>query len=256
MSGDELQRPRQFEHENAWLKRALAEGMLDTRISKEQNAKNGGAAAEAPSRGPDQRGLAETNLGSMHAEGNQKGDETVRASPLCASSFEAEHPGLPRANTEKERGHRSGDLNGKPGPARPATRPNPAVGPRRCRHGIGNRRTSDPPSHFRPAGERGAGLPEPAFAHCVWHSPLHWPPDGYQGYSPTRWIEVTAVAERFDIERAWDHLISNEGGMILPGLAVVLAAIRYPELGARARERPRSRCRRHSNGKTPVWPIN
>ena len=103
MSGDELQRPHQFEHENAWLKRALAERMLDTRISKEQNAKNGGAAPEAPSRGPDQRGLAETNLGSMHAEANQKGDETVRASPLCASSFEAEHPGLPRANTEKER---------------------------------------------------------------------------------------------------------------------------------------------------------
>jgi hypothetical protein len=40
------------------------------------------------------------------------------------------------------------------------------------------------------------------------------------------------VAERFDIERAWDHLISNEGGMILQGLAVVLAAIRCPELGA------------------------
>ncbi|MCA2967653.1 MAG: hypothetical protein INH43_03970 [Acidobacteriaceae bacterium] len=42
----------------------------------------------------------------------------------------------------------------------------------------------------------------PAEPHCVWHSPLHWPPDGYQGYSPTRRIEVTAMAERIDIERA------------------------------------------------------
>lgn len=41
MSGDELQRPRQFEHENAWLKRALAEGMLDNQISKERSAKKG-----------------------------------------------------------------------------------------------------------------------------------------------------------------------------------------------------------------------
>jgi hypothetical protein len=33
-----------------------------------------------------------------------------------------------------------------------------------------------------------------------------------------------------------DDLMSNEGGMIFEGLAVVLAKIRYPELGARERK--------------------
>lgn len=38
------------------------------------------------------------------------------------------------------------------------------------------------------------------------------------------------MVKRIDIERALDDLVSNEGGMIFQGLAVVLAKIRCPEL--------------------------
>ena len=39
LSGEELQRPKQLEQENARLKRALADAMLDNQILKELNPK-------------------------------------------------------------------------------------------------------------------------------------------------------------------------------------------------------------------------